>query len=144
MRALSLEGRRDPPSQSGEDRRPDELEEHTTLIRDFWKTKKGSKGDRAWSILQKGLLAIQEKYGDDVVSDQLEQGINGRWNGITLKNYEDWNSKRSHRPGQSPEPEVKHPAHKVFRASDLGPEWQNGTARDDQNEAAAMISEALL
>ena len=74
--------------------------------------------------------------------EQLEQGINGRWNGITLKNYEEFGVSRSHRPGQSPEPEVKHPAHKVFRASDLGPEWQNSL--HDQNEAAAMISEALL
>ena len=32
----------------------------------------------------------------------------------------------AHRPGQSPEPEFKHPAHEVFRAEDLyaKPEWQ--------------------
>ena len=125
VRALSLEGLPIPPSKDGKIIDPG-LEAHTTLIRDFWKTKKGSKGDRAWSILQKGLLAIQEKYGDDVVSDQLEQGINARWNGITLKNYEEWEKKRSHRPGQSPEPEFKHPAHEVFRADDLyaKPEWK--------------------
>ena len=27
--------------------------------------------------------------------------------------------KPAHRPGQSPEPEFKHPAHEVFRAEDL-------------------------
>ena len=140
----ALEGqKRSTPSQSGSHpmtstRRPQST---PTLIRDYLEAKKGSK-HRAWSILQKGLLALQEKYGDDVGQEQLELGINGRWNGITLKNYEEFDAKRSHRPGQSPEPEVKHPAHKVFRASDLGPEWQNSL--HDQNEAAAMISEALL
>lgn len=64
------------------------LEAHSDLIRDFWRTKKGSRGERAWKLLQTGLLAIQGSYGDDVVKEQLELAINGRWQSITLANYE--------------------------------------------------------
>ena len=64
------------------------LEAYSDLIRDFWRTKKGSKGDRAWSLLQTGLKAIQSAYGDSVVREQLELAINGRWQSITLANYE--------------------------------------------------------
>ena len=100
VRALSLEGLPIPPAAADKVIDP-ALEAHSLLIRDFWKTKKGSKGERAWQILQSGLKAIQEKYGDNVVHEQLEQGISARWNGITLKNYEQYEAKRSHRPGQT-------------------------------------------
>ena len=86
VRALSLEGMPIPPTQ-GKPIDP-ELELHCALIRDFWRTKKGSKGEQAWKLLQTGLKAIQRDYGDSVVKEQLELAINGRWQSITLANYE--------------------------------------------------------
>lgn len=65
-----------------------QLEKHCDLIRDFWKTKKGSKGERAWQLLMTGLKAIQLNYGDAVVQEQLELAINARWASVTLANYE--------------------------------------------------------
>lgn len=61
-----------------------------------------------------GLTKIQDKYGDDVVEEQLMAAINGRWNGITLKNYEEF-GKAKPKPAWQAEPEVKHPAYKVFK-----------------------------
>ena len=92
------------------------LEAHSDLIRDFWRTKKGSKGERAWSLLQTGLKGIQSAYGDDVVREQLELAINGRWQSITLANYERF--KPQPKPWEQ-EPANNHPANKVFTASDF-------------------------
>ena len=82
---------------------PGSLFHHTELIRDFWRTKRGSKGQRAWTLLMGQLEAIQAKYGASVAQEQLELAINGRWQSVTLANYErfkpkakddefDWNS----------------------------------------------------
>ena len=60
---------------------------HEALILDFWKIKGGSKGDRAWSLLQTELTKLQSAYGDAVVRQQLELAINGKWKGITEANY---------------------------------------------------------
>ena len=129
VRALSLEGLPVPPA---EQKLVDPaLEVHTLLIRDFWKVKKGSKGDRAWKLLMTGCLAIQEKYGDAVLVAQLNEGTNAKWNGISLEKYEQYGLKPSHRPGQATEPPTKHPAYKVFRADDLGPEW--GRTQDPED-----------
>ena len=65
-----------------------ELEKFEKLIREFFRLKKGSKSKTAWAHLMGGLTKIQNKYGDQVVEEQLMAAINGRWNGITLKNYE--------------------------------------------------------
>lgn len=108
--ALHVESINHPPAQA----KPIDpaLEAHSDLIRDFWRTKKGSKGERAWSLLQTGLKAIQAAYGDDVVREQLELAINGKWQSITLANYERF------KPQQKPweqEPETKHPAFRDAR-----------------------------
>ena len=82
---------------------PGSLFHPTELIRDFWRTKRGSKGQRAWTLLMGQLEAIQAKYGASVAQEQLELAINGRWQSVTLANYErfkpkakddefDWNS----------------------------------------------------
>ena len=115
--ALSLETINHPPAKA----KPIDpaLELHCDLIRDFWKAKKGSKGDRSWNLLQTGLKAIQKAYGDSVVKEQLELAINGRWQSITLANYERFRPTKQHL-----EPVQNHPAQKVFKASDLGPEWE--------------------
>jgi hypothetical protein len=66
----------------------DNLTEHEDLIRDFWRTKGGSKGDRAWSLLLTELSKIQSHHGDTVLRQQIELAINGKWKGITLANLE--------------------------------------------------------
>ena len=110
VRALSLEGMPIPPAQ-GKPVDP-ALEAHTTLIRDFWRTKKGSKGEQAWKLLQRGLTAIQAAYGDEVVKEQLELAINGRWQSITLANYERFKPQPK---AWEKEPEAKHPAYRDAR-----------------------------
>ena len=67
---------------------PAHLFEHTDLIRDFWRGKKGSKAERAWKLLMTELTKIQEAHGHKVVAEQLELAINGRWASVTLANYE--------------------------------------------------------
>ena len=67
---------------------PAHLFEHTDLIRDFWRGKKGSKAERAWKLLMTELTKIQEAHGHQVVGEQLELAINGRWASVTLANYE--------------------------------------------------------
>ena len=66
----------------------DNLLSHADLIFDFWRIKGGSKGDRAWSLLQTECTKIQQLHGDDVLSQQLELAINGKWKGVTLANLE--------------------------------------------------------
>ena len=61
---------------------------HEDLIRDFWRVKGGSKGDRAWALLQTELSKIQTHHGDAVLRQQIELAINGKWKGITLANLE--------------------------------------------------------
>jgi hypothetical protein len=67
---------------------PAALEPLSGLINDFFRVKKGSKGEVAWKLLMTNLSKIREKYGDAVVAAQLELGINGKWAGITLERYE--------------------------------------------------------
>ena len=110
VRALHVESINHPPTQ-GKPIDP-ALEAHSDLIRDFWRTKKGSEGERAWSLLQTGLKGIQSAYGDDVVREQLELAINGRWQSITLANYERF--KPQPKPWEK-EPEAKHPAYRDAR-----------------------------
>ena len=65
---------------------PGNLLAHDDLIRDFWRIKGGSKGDRAWSLLLTELTKIQDLHGDAVLRQQIELAINGKWKGITLAN----------------------------------------------------------
>ena len=66
---------------------PAALEPLAGLINDFFRVKKGSKGEVAWKLLMTNLSKIREKYGDGVVAAQLELAINGKWAGITLERY---------------------------------------------------------
>ena len=91
----------------------DDLKQHEDLIRDFWQVKQGSKADRAWSLLMTELRKIREKHGDACVSHQIQLAINGKWKGITLQNYARFALKE-----QQQQPEVKHPASRVFTAKD--------------------------
>ena len=89
----------------------DDLKQHEDLIRDFWQVKQGSKADRAWSLLMTELRKIKDKYGDACVSHQIQLAINGKWKGITLQNYARFAPKEQ-------QPEVRHPASRVFTAKD--------------------------
>ena len=65
-----------------------EIQQHEDLIRQFWKVKKGSKGDVAWKLLQTELSKLQDAYGDAVVAEQLQLAINAKWAGISAARYE--------------------------------------------------------
>ena len=93
---------------------PAELEPKSELIKEFWKTKKGSKGKVAWKLLIGELEKIRAAYGLPVVAEQLELAINGKWQGVTLKNYEQFKPKAA-----AKEPEHRHPASQVFTAKDF-------------------------
>ena len=77
------------------------LHAHEDLIRDFWKSKAGSKSEAGWKLLNAELLKIQEKYGDRVVREQLELAAANRWKGVSLRNYEQFglNSKKDSQSG---------------------------------------------
>jgi len=90
----------------------DDLKQHEDLIRDFWQVKQGSKADRAWSLLMTELRKIKDKYGDACVSHQIQLAINGKWKGITLQNFARF------APKEQQQPEVRHPASRVFTAKD--------------------------
>jgi hypothetical protein len=77
---------------------PGNLLAHEDLIRDFWRIKGGSKGDRAWSLLLTELTKIQDLHGDGVLRQQLELAINGKWKGITLANLERFTPARNTQP----------------------------------------------
>ena len=96
------------------------------MIRAYWAAKPKTKTAAAWSILMRELNKINDQYGSDVLEEQLLQAEANRWQSITLKNYEQFGVNTPHRPGQSPEPEFKHPAHEVFTAAEpfAKPEWQ--------------------
>ena len=76
------------------------LHAHEDLIRDFWKSKAGSKSAAGWKLLMAELLKIQEKYGDRVVREQLELAAANRWKGVSLRNYEQFGIKSGAAQGQ--------------------------------------------
>mgnify|MGYP000204992688 CR=1 FL=1 len=92
----------------------DELKPFEELIEDFWRIKGGSKGSRAWSLLNTELIKILDSYGAAVVEQQIQLAINGKWKGITMQNYTRFDQPQK---GQQ-QPETKHPAARVFTAKD--------------------------
>ena len=68
---------------------PDDLKHLQTQIDDFWKVKKGSKSIQAWKQQITEYRKFIQKYGEQILRDQLEAGIlAGTWKGCTIKNYE--------------------------------------------------------
>ena len=68
---------------------PEDLQDLQTLIDDFWKVKKGSKSIQAWKQQITEYRKFIQKYGEQILRDQLEAGIlAGTWKGCTIKNYE--------------------------------------------------------
>ena len=86
------------PEPAWEKNVPAHLFEHEDAIREFWRFKKGSKAERAWTFLIHQLEAIQAKHGASVLKEQLDLAINGRWTSITLANYERFKPKASKDP----------------------------------------------
>jgi hypothetical protein len=79
---------------------PAELESERDLIEEFWRLKKGSKGATAWKLLMTELGKLRSKHGSSVVREQLTLAINGKWQGITLKNYEQFSAPKGNAPRQ--------------------------------------------
>ena len=99
---------------------PDDLKHLQTLIDDFWKVKKGSKSIQAWKLQITEYRKFIEKYGEQVLRDQLEAGIlAGTWKGLKISNYEE-QLKRVTRFAKEPEPEIQHPAQKLVQFDGMG------------------------
>ncbi len=99
---------------------PDDLKHLQTLIDDFWKVKKGSKSVQAWKLQISEYRKFIDKYGEQILRDQLEAGIlAGTWKGLKLSHYEE-QLKRVKRFEKEPEKEIKHPAYKVLQFDDMG------------------------
>ena len=96
---------------------PFELVSLSSLIVDFWHTKKGKKTEAAFDLLmgEKGLIGIKKKYGEDAVKDQITLAIANEWQSITLQNYETFAKAKT--TSWNPEPTTGHPAQRVFTAS---------------------------
>jgi hypothetical protein len=94
---------------------PPDLSPFTPLIKEFWRLKKGSKGETAWNLLISQLGKIRAKYGAQVLEEQLQLGINGKFTSITLSNYEKF-GRNTTTPAQ---PETRHPAAQVYTAKDF-------------------------
>ena len=98
---------------------PFELESASSLIVDFWHSKKGKKTEAAFNLLmgEKGLIGIKKKYGEDAVKDQITLAIANEWQSITLKNYENFCVSIKNKWPFDPAPPTGHPAQRVFTAS---------------------------
>ena len=92
---------------------PDALEPFTDLIEEFWRVKKGSKSNNAWALLMTELQKINASYGKERTEEQLQLGINGLWKGITMRNFQRFETPSK---SASKEPEHRHPASRVFTA----------------------------
>ena len=98
---------------------PDDLQHLQTLIDDFWKVKKGSKSIQAWKQQITEYRKFIQKYGEQILRDQLEAGIlAGTWKGCTIKNYETI-SKIQNKNGFVEE-NKPHPNQKVVQFDEMG------------------------
>ena len=96
---------------------PEDLKHIEPLVLEFWKGKKGAKSIEAWKRQITEYRKFIQKYGDEVLKDQLDAGIlAGTWKGCTIKNYE------SIRKINNPyvEEEKVHPNQKVVQFDEMG------------------------
>ena len=99
---------------------PDDLKHIKSLILEFWKVKKGAKTLEAWKRQNTEYRKFIQKYGDDVLKDQLDAGIlAGTWKGCTIKNYEE-QQQRINRFNKEPELTSVHPNQKVAEFDEYG------------------------
>ena len=93
---------------------PEPLKPFKDAIDAYWRVKQGSKSPTAWNRLMNNLLKFLDKYGKDVVEEQLGRAESGKWKGIELSNYENMQPAK-----KAAEPETKHPAYRDFTAERL-------------------------
>lgn len=98
---------------------PEPLKPFKDAINAYWRVKQGSKSDTAWNRLMNNLLKFLDKYGKDVVEEQLGKAESGKWKGIEISNYENMQPAK-----KAAEPEAKHPAYRDFTAERLEQEAQ--------------------
>ena len=97
---------------------PEDLQHLQTLIDDFWKVKKGSKSIQAWKQQITEYRKFIQKYGEQILRDQLEAGIlAGTWKGCTIKNYESISKINNKSFVEENKP---HPNQKVVQFDDMG------------------------
>ena len=99
---------------------PEALKPFKDAIDAYWRVKQGSKSTTAWNRLMNNLLKFLDKYGKDVVEEQLGRAESGKWKGIELSNYENMQPAK-----KAAEPETKHPAYRDFTAERLEQEAAN-------------------
>ena len=93
---------------------PEQLKPFKDAIEAYWRVKRGSKSETAWNRLMNNLMKFLEKYGKDVVEDQLGKAESGKWKGIEISNYE--NMQPAKKQGEMP---AKHPASRDWTAERL-------------------------
>ena len=97
---------------------PEDLKHLQTQIDDFWKVKKGSKSIQAWKQQITEYRKFIQKYGEQILRDQLEAGIlAGTWKGCTIKNYE--TISKINNKGYVEENKL-HPNQKVVQFDEMG------------------------
>ena len=94
---------------------PDKLKPYVDKIASFWRVKKGTKNRLAWSLQMTELEKILDNLGKKDLEEQLDQAcMAGTWQQINYNRTVKWSDKAEEVK------QNKHPAHKVFKASDLG------------------------
>ena len=94
---------------------PDKLKPYVDKIAAFWRVKKGTKNRLAWSLQMGELEKILDNLGKKVLLEQLDQAcMAGTWKQINYNRTIEYSDKKEEVK------QTKHPAHKVFKASDLG------------------------
>ena len=94
---------------------PDKLKPFSDKIASFWRVKKGTKNRLAWSLQMGELEKILDNLGKKVLVEQLDQAcMAGTWKQINYNRTIEYSDKKEEVK------QTKHPAHKVFKASDLG------------------------
>ena len=94
---------------------PDKLKPYSDKIASFWRVKKGTKNRLAWSLQMGELEKLLDNLGKKVLVEQLDQAcMAGTWQQINYNRTVKWSDKAEEVK------QNKHPAHKVFKASDLG------------------------
>ena len=94
---------------------PDKLKPYSDKIASFWRVKKGTKNRLAWSLQMGELEKILDNLGKKVLVEQLDQAcMAGTWKQINYNRTIEYSDKKEEVK------QTKHPAHKVFKASDFG------------------------
>ena len=94
---------------------PNKLKPYSEKIAAFWRVKKGTKNRLAWSLQMGELEKILDNLGKKVLVEQLDQAcMAGTWKQINYNRTIEYSDKKEEVK------QTKHPAHKVFKASDLG------------------------